>query len=98
MAWFKRDKKSIDQNDARRKSAACARKDCGSSANLRNDRVSQGFGSEPLRVSQVPVPFQNEFETAPGIAARRFAGPRHDAGMTSTDPLKFVDTKPYASR
>jgi acetyl-CoA carboxylase carboxyl transferase subunit beta len=22
----------------------------------------------------------------------------HDAGMTSTDPLKFVDTKPYASR
>src|SRR5262249_29307482 len=22
----------------------------------------------------------------------------HDAGMTSTDPLKFVDTKPYAKR
>ena len=22
----------------------------------------------------------------------------HDAGMTSTDPLKFVDTKPYAAR
>src|SRR6266850_352202 len=22
----------------------------------------------------------------------------HDAGMTSTDPLKFVDTKPYATR
>src|SRR5256884_634637 len=22
----------------------------------------------------------------------------HDAGMTSTDPLKFVDTKPYAQR
>jgi len=22
----------------------------------------------------------------------------HDAGMTSTDPLKFVDTKPYTQR
>src|SRR5258708_7800329 len=22
----------------------------------------------------------------------------HDSGMTSTDPLKFVDTKPYAAR
>jgi len=40
----------------------------------------------------MPVSFQNEFQAAPRNAPRRPLD-EHDAGMTSTDPLKFVDTK-----
>ena len=108
MAWFKRDKKSIEQStppEERRvrteglwvKCESCRtivfRKDL--EANLYvcpkcqfHFKMNAKQRLEMLLVKNLGLPDPTPL-------------PRwteHDAGMTSTDPLKFIDTKPYATR
>ena len=71
MAWFKRDKKSIEQStppEERRVRTEGLWVKCES---CRHDRVPQGPGSESLRLPEVPIPFQDEREAAAGDAAGR---------------------------
>src|SRR5260221_2534860 len=97
MAWFKRDKKSIDQAtppEERRvrseglwtKCESCRtitfRKDL--EANLYVCRKCQ-FHLKMGSKQRLEMLFDGRWT-------------EQDAGMTSTDPLKFVDTKSYASR
>jgi acetyl-CoA carboxylase carboxyl transferase subunit beta len=97
MAWFKRDKKSIEQTtppEERRvrteglwvKCESCRtivfRKDL--EANLMVCPKCQ-FHFKMDAKQRLEMLFDGRFT-------------EHDAKMTSTDPLKFVDTKPYAQR
>src|ERR1700730_2744998 len=97
MAWFKRDKKSIDQPtppEERRVRTEGLWVKCESCRNivLRKD----------LKTTLLVCP-KCQFHFKMGAKQRldmlldgRYT--EHDARMTSTDPLRFVDTKPYASR
>src|SRR5258706_4909844 len=97
MAWFKREKKSIDQatppeeppvrtEGLRTKYESCRtitfRKDL--EANLYVCPKCQ-FHFKMGSKQRLEMLFDGRWT-------------EHDAGMTSTDPLKFVDTKSYASR
>ena len=97
MAWFKRDKKSIEQPRLR-KSAACARRGCGSSASLAGTIVfRKDLEANLLVCPKCQFHFKmNAKQRLEMLLDWRWT--EHDAGMTSTDPLKFVDTKPYATR
>src|SRR3989442_5092989 len=97
MAWFKREKKSIDQAtppEERRVRTEGLWTKCENCRTItfRKDRESNLF-----------VCPKCHFHFKMGSKQRLemlFDGrwTEHDAGMTSTDPLKFVDTKPYAAR
>ncbi len=97
MAWFKRDKKSIDQAtppEERRVRTEGLWTKCENCRTItfRKDLEANLF-----------VCPKCQFHFKMGSKQRLemlFDGrwTEHDAGMTSTDPLKFVDTKPYASR
>jgi acetyl-CoA carboxylase carboxyl transferase subunit beta len=97
MAWFKRNKKSIEQStppEERRvrteglwvKCESCRaivfRKDL--EANLHVCPKCQ-FHFKMNATQRLEMLLDGRWT-------------EHDAGMTSTDPLKFVDTKPYAAR
>ena len=97
MAWFKRDKKSIDQAtppEERRVRTEGLWVKCESCRTI--------VFRKDLEVNLLVCP-KCQFHFKMGAKARldmlldsRWT--ERDARMTSTDPLRFVDTKPYASR
>src|SRR5271155_1415686 len=97
MAWFKRDKKSIDaatppeERRVRTEGLWAKCESCGTIV-FRNDLEANLF---------VCPKCQFHFKMSAKQRLEMLLDSRwteHDAGMTSTDPLKFVDTKPYAAR
>src|ERR1700741_1580577 len=97
MAWFKREKKAIDQAtppEERRVRTEGLWTKCESCRTItfRKDLEANLF---------VCPKCQFHFKMGSKQRLEMLFDSRwteHDAGMTSTDPLKFVDTKPYASR
>ena len=97
MAWFKRDKKSIDQAtppEERRVRTEGLWVKCESCRTI--------VFRKDLEANLLVCP-KCQFHFKMGAKQRlemlldgRYT--EHDARMTSTDPLRFVDTKPYASR
>jgi acetyl-CoA carboxylase carboxyl transferase subunit beta len=97
MSWFKRDKKSIDQvtpPEERRVRTEGLWMKCESCRAIvfRKDLEENLFVC-PKCQFHFRVNAKKRLELL-------FDGKwtEHDAGMVSTDPLKFVDTKPYAKR
>jgi acetyl-CoA carboxylase carboxyl transferase subunit beta len=97
MSWFKRDKKSIDQvtpPEERRVRTEGLWMKCESCRAIvfRKDLEENLFVC-PKCQFHFRVNAKRRLELL-------FDGKwtEHDAGMVSTDPLKFVDTKPYAKR
>jgi acetyl-CoA carboxylase carboxyl transferase subunit beta len=97
MAWFKREKKSIEQTtppEERRVRTEGLWVKCESCRTIvfRKDLEANLF---------VCPKCQFHFKMSAKQRLEMLLDSRwteHDAGMTSTDPLKFVDTKPYAAR
>ena len=97
MAWFKRDKKSIEQTtppEERRVRTEGLWVKCESCRTIvfRKDLEANLY---------VCPKCQFHFKMSAKHRLEMLLDSRwteHDAGMTSTDPLKFVDTKPYATR
>ncbi len=97
MAWFKREKKSIEQTTApedRRVRTEGLWVKCESCRTIvfRQDLEANLF---------VCPKCQFHFKMSATQRLEMLLDGRwteHDAGMTSTDPLKFVDLKPYAKR
>ena len=97
MPWFKREKKSIDQAtppEERRVRTEGLWVKCESCRGI----VFRKDLEENLHVCPK---CQFDFKMGAKKRLEMLLDSRwieHDAGMTSTDPLKFVDTKPYAAR
>ena len=97
MTWFKRDKKSIEQTtppEERRVRTEGLWVKCESCRTIvfRKDLEANLY---------VCPKCQFHFKMSAKQRLEMLLDSRwteHDAGMTSTDPLKFVDTKPYAAR
>jgi acetyl-CoA carboxylase carboxyl transferase subunit beta len=97
MAWFKRDKKSIEQStppEERKVRTEGLWVKCESCRTIvfRKDLEANflvcpkcGFHFKMNAKQRLEMLFDGRWT-------------EHDARMTSTDPLKFVDTKPYAAR
>src|SRR5882724_2781355 len=97
MAWFKRDKKSIEQStppEERRVRTEGLWVKCESCRNIvfRKDLEANLFVCPKCQFHFK----MNSKQRLEMLLDGRWT--EHDAGMTSTDPLKFVDTKPYAAR
>src|SRR5713101_2696075 len=97
MAWFKREKKSIEQStppEERRVRTEGLWVKCESCRNIvfRKDLEANLFVC-PKCQFHFRVGAKQRLEM---LLDGRWT--EHDAGMTSTDPLKFVDTKAYAAR
>jgi acetyl-CoA carboxylase carboxyl transferase subunit beta len=97
MAWFKRDKKSIEQTtppEERRVRTEGLWVKCESCRTI--------VFRKDLEANLMVCPkcqFHFKMDAKQRVAMLldgRYT--EHDAKMTSTDPLKFVDTKPYAQR
>jgi acetyl-CoA carboxylase carboxyl transferase subunit beta len=97
MVWFKRDKKSIEQTtppEERRVRTEGLWVKCESCRTI-------VFRKDLEANLQVCPKCQFHFKMGAKQRLEMLLDGRwieHDAGMTSTDPLKFVDTKPYATR
>src|ERR1700682_687342 len=97
MAWFKRDKKSIEQTtppEERRVRTEGLWVKCESCRTIvfRKDLEANLFVC-PKCQFHFKMNAKKRLEMLMDV---RYS--EHDAGMTSTDPLHFTDTKPYASR
>jgi acetyl-CoA carboxylase carboxyl transferase subunit beta len=97
MAWFKRDKKSIEQTtppEERRVRTEGLWMKCESCRTIvfRKD-LEANLHVCPKCQFHFKMSAKQRLEM---LLDGRYT--EHDAGMTSTDPLKFVDTKPYAAR
>src|SRR5438067_462140 len=97
MAWFKRDKKSIEQTtppEERRVRTEGLWVKCESCRTIvfRKDLEANLFVCPKCQFHFK----MNSKQRLEMLLDGRWT--EHDAGMTSTDPLKFVDTKPYAAR
>src|SRR5438034_3949048 len=97
MAWFKRDKKSIEQStppEERRVRTEGLWVKCESCRTIvfRKDLEANLFVCPKCQFHFK----MNSKQRLEMLLDGRWT--EHDAGMTSTDPLKFVDTKPYAAR
>jgi acetyl-CoA carboxylase carboxyl transferase subunit beta len=97
MAWFKREKKSIEQATApedRRVRTEGLWIKCDSCRTIvfRKD-LEENFFVCPKCQFHFKMSAQQRLEM---LLDGRWT--EHDAGMISTDPLKFVDLKPYARR
>src|SRR5712664_400604 len=97
MAWFKRDKKSIEQStppEERRVRTEGLWVKCESCRTIvfRKDLEGNLFVCPKCQFHFK----MNSKQRLGMLLDGRWT--EHDAGMTSTDPLKFVDTKSYASR
>src|ERR1700689_4012656 len=97
MAWFKREKKSIEQatppeeRKVRTEGLWVKCESCGTIV-FRKD-----LEANLLVCPKCGFHFKmNAKQRLEMLLDGRWT--EHDAGMTSTDPLKFVDTKPYAVR
>src|SRR5205823_5086940 len=97
MAWFKREKKSIEQTtppEERRVRTEGLWVKCESCRTI-------VFRKDLEANLHVCPKCQFHFKMGARPRLEMLLDGRwteHDAGMTSTDPLKFVDTKPYAQR
>jgi acetyl-CoA carboxylase carboxyl transferase subunit beta len=97
MAWFKRERKSIDQpvppeeRRVRTEGLWIKCESCRATV-FRKDLEANLFVC-PKCQFHFRVGAKQRLEI---LLDGRWT--EHDAGMTSTDPLKFVDTKPYAAR
>jgi acetyl-CoA carboxylase carboxyl transferase subunit beta len=97
MAWFKRDKKSIDAAtppEERRVRTEGLWVKCESCRTIvfRKDLEANLFVCPKCQFHFK----MNAKQRLEMLLDSRWT--EHDAGMTSTDPLKFVDTRPYAAR
>jgi acetyl-CoA carboxylase carboxyl transferase subunit beta len=97
MAWFKRDKKSIDAAtppEERRVRTEGLWVKCESCRTIvfRKDLEANLFVCPKCQFHFK----MNAKQRLEMLLDSRWT--EHDAGMTSTDPLKFVDTKPYSAR
>jgi acetyl-CoA carboxylase carboxyl transferase subunit beta len=97
MAWFKRDKKSIEQTtppEERRVRTEGLWMKCESCRTIvfRKD-LEANLHVCPKCQFHFKMGAKQRLEM---LLDSRYT--EHDAGMTSTDPLKFVDTKPYVAR
>jgi acetyl-CoA carboxylase carboxyl transferase subunit beta len=97
MAWFKRDKKSIEQTtppEERRVRTEGLWMKCESCRTIvfRKD-LEANLHVCPKCQFHFKMGAKKRLEM---LLDGRYT--EHEAGMTSTDPLKFVDTKPYAAR
>src|SRR2546425_958064 len=97
MAWFKRDKKSIEQStppEERRVRTEGLWVKCESCRTIvfRKDLEANLFVCPKCQFHFK----MNSKQRLEMLLDGRWT--EHDAGMTSTDPLKFIDTKPYATR
>jgi acetyl-CoA carboxylase carboxyl transferase subunit beta len=97
MAWFKRDKKSIDgatPPEERRVRTEGLWVKCESCRTIvfRKDLEGNLYVCPKCQFHFK----MNAKQRLEMLLDGRWT--EHDAGMTSTDPLKFVDTKPYAAR
>ena len=97
MTWFKRDKKSIEQTtppEERRVRTEGLWVKCESCRTIvfRKDLESNLYVC-PKCQFHFKMNARKRLEM---LLDGRYT--EHDAGMTSTDPLKFTDTKPYAAR
>jgi acetyl-CoA carboxylase carboxyl transferase subunit beta len=97
MAWFKRDKKSIDAAtppEERRVRTEGLWVKCESCRTIvfRKDLEANLFVCPKCQFHFK----MNAKQRLEMLLDSRWT--EHDAGMTSTDPLKFVDTRPYAVR
>jgi acetyl-CoA carboxylase carboxyl transferase subunit beta len=97
MAWFKREKKAIEQatppeeRKVRTEGLWVKCESCGTIV-FRND-----LEANLLVCPKCGFHFKmNAKQRLEMLLDGRWT--EHDAGMTSTDPLQFVDTKPYATR
>jgi acetyl-CoA carboxylase carboxyl transferase subunit beta len=97
MAWFKREKKSIEQatppeeRKVRTEGLWVKCESCGTIV-FRKD-----LEANLLVCPKCDFHFKmNAKQRLEMLLDGRWT--EHDAGMTSTDPLQFVDTKPYATR
>ena len=97
MAWFKRDKKSIEQStppEERRVRTEGLWVKCES---CRTIVFRKDLEANLLICPKCQFHFKmNAKQRLEMLLDGRWT--EHDARMTSTDPLKFVDTKPYAAR
>jgi acetyl-CoA carboxylase carboxyl transferase subunit beta len=97
MAWFKRDKKSIDQPtppEERRVRTEGLWVKCES---CRTIVFRKDLEANLLVCPKCQFHFKmNAKQRLDMLLDGRWK--EHDARMTSTDPLRFVDTKPYAAR
>ena len=97
MAWFKRDKKSIEQTtppEERRVRTEGLWVKCES---CRTIVFRKDLEANLLVCPKCQFHFKmNSKQRLEMLLDGRWT--EHDARMTSTDPLKFVDTKPYAAR
>ena len=97
MAWFKRDKKSIEQStppEERRVRTEGLWVKCES---CRTIVFRKDLEANLLVCPKCQFHFKmNAKQRLEMLLDGRWT--EHDARMTSTDPLKFVDTKPYAAR
>ncbi|MGA2095564.1 MAG: acetyl-CoA carboxylase, carboxyltransferase subunit beta [Candidatus Acidiferrum sp.] len=97
MAWFKRDKKSIDaatppeERRVRTEGLWAKCESCGTIV-FRKDLEANLYVCPKCQFHFK----MNAKQRLEMLMDSRWT--EHDAGMTSTDPLKFVDTKPYAAR
>src|SRR6202048_475263 len=97
MTWFKRDKKAIEQTtppEERRVRTEGLGVKCDSCRTIvfRKDLEENLFVC-PKCQFHFKMDAKKRLEM---LLDGRYT--EHDAGMTSSDPLKFVDTKPYATR
>src|SRR5260370_37622130 len=97
MAWFKRDKKTIEHSpppEERRVRTEGLWVKCESCRTIvfRKDLEGNLFVCPKCQFHFK----MNAKQRLEMLLDGRWT--EHDAGMTSTDPLKFVDTKPYATR
>jgi len=97
MTWFKRDKKAIEQTtppEERRVRTEGLWVKCESCRTIvfRNDLEANLYVC-PKCQFHFKMNARKRLET---LLDGRYS--EHDAGMTSTDPLNFTDTKPYAGR
>jgi acetyl-CoA carboxylase carboxyl transferase subunit beta len=97
MAWFKRDKKSIDgatppeERRVRTEGLWAKCESCGTIV-FRKDLEANLYVCPKCQFH-----FRmNAKQRLEMLFDSRWT--EHDAGMTSTDPLKFVDTRPYSAR
>src|SRR5258705_7445921 len=95
MAWFKRDKKSIDQPtppEERRVRTEGLWVKCES---CRAIVFREDLGKNPFVCPKCPFHFRVNAEKRVELLFYR-KRVEHDAGMGLTAPLKFVDTQPHA--
>jgi acetyl-CoA carboxylase carboxyl transferase subunit beta len=93
MTWFKRDKKAIEQSTPPEAPGAYRRTGVKHSP---HHRFPQRFEENLFVCPKCQFHFKMDAKSASKCCWTDVT--QNDAGMTSSDPLNFTDTKPYAAR